>query len=472
QGAKLSVLAVDKKTLERDAKTGFLGEFVVGRLLHVYEPISNAGFFATIERIYKRRVIIEEVQDIVGSAGMLSSEINFPLEFVVFSKIKRRMSLYPSAAYSYQKTYTVNKRNLQFALEGYQKALSDIVAEDRDLFVPRQDGLLQISDGRILVEDSRTRLKLTKRLHGFSSYFVHTYAGRRIMHLAVTEAGSKIRRRTKAVDLPDFMACPRGAYWRLPEGRLVVNGRDWLGDLGYVVVRKRRLGNINSRTVLHELEDGRRVVVKELAKTKAAKWAALSIWTSPVKRFRVNPLLRLGFEYKAIRHIRSLGLQTPGIEAVVLDRKILVTRFIDGITLADVIKTYQKGKGDLGLLREAGEQIGKIHMSGGVLGNIKPKNVIASSSGLYFTDVEQFVFHGGDPLWDLAQFVSWSLKGGRNAEKAAAVTREFLHGYAGMAGTENIARLAESRSYIESFYPVLAPTVAHAIKKEIREIGK
>ncbi|MEW6604759.1 MAG: nucleotidyltransferase domain-containing protein, partial [Thermoproteota archaeon] len=47
QGAKLSVLAVDKKTLERDAKTGFLGEFVVGRLLHVYEPISNAGFFAT-----------------------------------------------------------------------------------------------------------------------------------------------------------------------------------------------------------------------------------------------------------------------------------------------------------------------------------------------------------------------------------------------------------------------------------------
>lgn len=472
QGTKLSVLVVDRKALERDAKNGFLGEFVVGRLLHVYEPIAHAEVFAAIERIYKRRVILEEVQDVVSSAGVLGTEINFPLEFLVFSKIKRRMSLYPGAAYSYQRTYTANKRNLEFALEGYRRALSDIVAEDSELFVARQDGLLQVSDKRVLVEEKRTRLKLTKRLQEFSSYFVHTYAGRRIMYLAVTEAESKIRRRSKAVDLPEFMACPKCAFWRLPEGRLVVNGRDWLGELGYSVAGKRRLGNVNSRTVLHVLEDGRKVVVKELAKTKAAKWAALSIWTSPVKRFRVNPLIRLGSEYKAIRHIRSLGLQAPAIEAVVLDRKILVTRFIEGATLADVIKAYLRWKGDLGLLGQAGAQIAKIHGTGAVLGNVKPKNIIANDNGLYFTDLEQFVFQGGDPVWDLAQFISWSLKGSRNTERAAAVTREFLQGYASVAGTASIDRLAKSRRYVESFYPVLAPTVARTIKKEIRKIAK
>jgi hypothetical protein len=55
---------------------------------------------------------------------------------------------------------------------------------------------------------------------------------------------------------------------------------------------------------------------------------------------------------------------------------------------------------------------------------------------------------------------------------AAAVAREFLEGYRDVAGAGNIVRLAKSRRYIESFYPVLAPSVAQMIKKEIREIAK
>ncbi|MEM3094004.1 MAG: nucleotidyltransferase domain-containing protein [Nitrososphaera sp.] len=477
-GVKLSALAVDRAALERDAKNAFLGEFVVGRLLHIYEPIANADFFAQVEQAYKRRVILEEVQDIVCLTGVLGTEIIFPLEYVVFSKIRRRMSLYPSAAYSYYKTYaSSNERNLEFALGGYRRALADIVSEDRELFAARQDGLLQVSGKRVFVEGGQTRLKLTKRLQEFSSYFVHTYAGRKIMHLAVSEAESKIRRHHtgKDVEMPYFMACPKGAYWTLPEGRLIVGSRDWLGDLGYSVARKKRLGNVNSRTVLYMLEDGRKVVVKELAKSKAVKWAALSLWTAPVKRFRVDPLFRLGSEYKAIRYIRSLGLRTPAIEAVVLDRKILVTQFIEGRTLASVIKDYIRGRGDdIALIGKAGAQIARIHSAGSTLGNVKPKNVIASSGSgdQYFTDVEQFMFQAGDPAWDLAQFISWGLKGTSNSSMAAKITREFLKGYVDIAGYGNVARLAKSRRYIESFYPVLAPSVARAIKKEIKEIAK
>ena len=474
RGVKVSALIVDREALERDAKSAFLGEFVVGRLLHVYESIANAEFFEKIERMYKRRIILEEVQDIVRSAGVLGTEIIFPLEFVAFSKIRRRISLYPAAAYSYQRTYTTNKHNLDFALLGYRSALADIVAEDRELFVERHDNLLQLSERRVSVEKGKTRITLTKRLQEFSSYFVHTYAGRKIMHLSVIEAKSKIGRRISgSPGLPDFMSCPKDAYWRLPEGRLLVDGRrDWLGDLGYSVVRKKRLGNVNSRTVLYLLDDGRKIVVKELAKSKAVKWAALSLWTSPVKRFRIDPVFRLGSEYKAIRFIRSLGLRTPAIEAVVLDRRLLVTRFVEGETLASVIKARLKGKDNKSLLRKVGEQIARIHKSGSTLGNVKPKNVIANASGLYFTDVEQFIFQGGDPAWDLAQFISWSLKGSLNVITAAAVVREFLQGYAFTAGPENLIRLAKSRRYFESFYPVLAPTVVRAIKKEIKEIIK
>jgi tRNA A-37 threonylcarbamoyl transferase component Bud32/predicted nucleotidyltransferase len=469
-GIKLSALAVDKRALERDAKSAFLSEFVVGRLLHVYEPVVNPDFLAGVERTYKRRIILEEVQDIVSSTGVFCTEIIFPLEFIVFSKIKRRMSMHPAAAYSYLKTYTAGKRNLESALEGYRGALADILAEDRELFAARQDGLLQISGRRIFLERGRTRLRLTERLQEFSSYFVHTYAGRKVMHLAITEAESKIKRRGKPADLPDFMASPRQAYWRLPEGRLIVDGRDWLGELGYSVEAKKRLGNVNSRTMLYVLDSGRRVAVKELAKTKAVKWAALSLWTAPVKRFRVDPLLRLGSEYKAIRYIRTLGLLTPAIEAVVLDRKLLVTQFIEGQSLAGVIKDLLRGRGKASLISEAGAQIAKIHVTGSSLGNVKPKNMIVSGGDLYFTDVEQFMFQAGDPAWDLAQFISWGLKGISNTRIATSITRTFLEGYVDVAGSGSVARLAKSRRYIESFYPVLSPAVARVIKKEIKEI--
>lgn len=482
-GIDVSALVVSRNSLESDARNASLGEFAVGRLLHIYEPLVNAELIDRIERVYKRRVILEELRNIVDTTGLFSTEILFPLEYVAFSKIKHRISLYPGAVYSYYQTYAASassKRNLNFALAGYRRALDDIVSEDRALFQQRSD-LLQISDKRVFVDRGKIRLSLTKKLQEFSSYFVHTYAGRRIMHLVIKEAESKIRRHAGSVELPQFMGSPRSAFWKLAEGKLIVDSNDWINDLAmsqgiekYSIAEKRRLGNVNSRTILYVLHHDSgdyKVVAKDVAKTKSVKWAALSIWTMRVKRFKVNPLFRLGSEYKAIRYLRKLGLGTPEIEAVVLDRKVLITRFVEGRTLAAVIKDYIKGSGDLGPLREAGVQIAKIHDAGASLGNIKPKNVIVSDRGLCFTDTEQFIFSSKDQVWDLAQFLSWGLKSTRSGAKAGSIAREFLRGYLdGAASKSNVAMLAKSKRYIQSFYPVLVPSVARALKNELKEI--
>jgi tRNA A-37 threonylcarbamoyl transferase component Bud32/predicted nucleotidyltransferase len=480
-GMKVSALAVDREALQRDAKSAFLGEFVVGRLLHIYEPIVNAEFFGMIERTYKRRVILEEVHNMVESIGMLSTEIIFPLEFVAFSKIKHRMSMHPSAAYSYYKTYTTSKHNIEFALETYRRVLADIAADDKELFAARQDGLLQLSEKHIFLGKKMMRLKLMKRLQQFSSYLVHTYAGRRIMHFAVNEAESKIRRRAgQTMKLPEFMLCPRRTYWRLPEGRLIVDGKNWLDDLAgklgrYSISKKMRLGSMNSRTTMYVINHGSaeyKIVVKEIAKSKAVKWAILGLWTEPVKRFRMDPLFRLGCEYKAIRYMRSLGLHTPVIEAVILDKKLLVTRFLEGVTLADVIRKCTRGKGsDADLINEAGAQIAKVHGAGATLGNIKPKNIIVSGKDLYFTGIDQFMFEAGDPAWDIAQFIGWGVKGTYSKMVAARIAKEFLEGYVSVGDTNNIKRLAKSKWYIESFYPLLVPSIAQTIQKEIKAIA-
>jgi tRNA A-37 threonylcarbamoyl transferase component Bud32 len=197
----------------------------------------------------------------------------------------------------------------------------------------------------------------------------------------------------------------------------------------------------------------------------------IGLWSAPVKRFRMNPLLRIGSEYKAIRYMRSLGLHTPVIEAVVLDKRLLVTRFLDGITLADVIRDCMKGKGDGSLIRKAGAEIAKIHTAGATLGDIKPKHIIVKDNDLYFTNVEQFILNAGDAAWDISQFVGWGLKNTQNSRVAATIIKEFVEGYVDAGDPSNILRLAKNKRYIESFYPVLAPSIVHTIKCEINAIA-
>ena len=486
---EVSALLVDRQSLEKDAKTAFLGEFVVGRLLHIYDAILNPDLFKRIETIYKKRVIIEEIFDIVRSNNILSTEISFPLDFIMFSKIKRRSILYPNALYSYYKIYTCENasRNIDFALDGYRRALNEILNEDKELLEKNpSDNSLHISEKRILFNKNGKidSLKLGKKLQDFSSYLIHVYAGRVTFRYAVKEAQSKIKRQEKhQLDLPVFMSSPKESYWKLPEGVLIFNSRRWLDIIAnnvsfqrYSISHKHRLGNVDSRTIcltLKNLDDNshKMIVVKKYAKTKGVKWAALNVWTSQVRRFKVDPLFRLGNEYKALRYIRNLGLNTPAVESVILGKRLLVTEFIKGNSLADVIQyslNEDNEYNNIDLIKAAGEQIATIHNAKSTFGNIKPKNLIIRGNSLYFTGVDQFGFRSGDPIWDIVQFICRGLKQTTNSTVASKVVRGFLLGYSNEMTTEYIKKLSRSKRYIESFYPLLSPAVARSIKKEIR----
>jgi predicted nucleotidyltransferase len=311
---EVSALVVDRKSIEKDAEFAFLGDFVVGRLLHTYEPIYNPELFRCLEITYKKRVLLEEIFNIVKDTNIFSTEILFPLEYVMFSKIKHRSILYPNAIYSYYKMYCGENsvRNKYFALDGYQRALKEIIDEDNELLIikPSPNNLLQISEKRVLVEKNRkvASLKLTKKLQEIASYFVHAYAGRHAFHHAVKEAESKINRQKEfPIELPKFMSCPKELYWKIPEGVLIFDSKNWLkiiansnGFSKYFISNKCRLGNLNSRTISLTLTNpddntqNKIIVVKELAKTKGLKWRGLGIWTTPVRQFSIDPLFRLG----------------------------------------------------------------------------------------------------------------------------------------------------------------------------------
>jgi tRNA A-37 threonylcarbamoyl transferase component Bud32/predicted nucleotidyltransferase len=529
---KISALIVDYFALQKDAEAGLLGEFVVGRLLHTYEALINHDLFKSIELIYKRRIILEELFDIIRTTNILCTEIKFPLEFVLFSKIKRRSSVYPAALYSYYKIYSGKcaGANLAFALGGFKDALEEIMANDRGLLILKrsatntEDFVLQIGKKRLVLNKQRERnfirLKLAKKLQIFSSYVIHAYAGRRVFHYTIREAESKIKRyRSKPICMPEFMASPREYYWKLDEG-LVISGRNrkWLdlvakssGLVRYAISKKIRLGDINSRTVCYTLQDTSvlghsiSIVAKKFATLKGAKWAALNFWSFSVgshfkHSFKVDPLFRLGNEYKALRYLRNeIGLNTPAVLAINFERRILVTSFVEGQSMSQIIKDSLKKRSTAGIenifwIRTAGKNVAIIHSTQSALGNIKPNNIIINNVGginsrIFFTDLEQFSFnntgYSSDPIWDIIQFLCWSLKRTNNIPIAKEIVREFLSGYfsCSQLSTRNMETMTmkeylrqqlfrRSPDYLEQFYPLISTYIAQSIHEEINRLAE
>ena len=477
---ELSALVVDRNSLERDAKSAFLGEFVVGRLLHVYETITNAELFRRLEIVYKKRVILEEISDIVRSTNILSTEITFPLEYIMFSKIRHRSLLYRNALYSFYKTYTGQNsvHNIEFALNGYQQALKEILEVDNEMLILRSRGnLVQISEKSVDVKRSMrvASLKLTKKFQEFTSYIIHAYAGRHTLQYVVKEAEAKITRQKKySIKLPKSISTPRECYWKLPEGLLIIDDTDWLDTIAnsngfsrYVISNRFRLGK--STSVVHTMSDPdddsrkKTIVVKKLAKSKAIGWS------SSARNYKVDPLFRLGIEYKALRYIRLLGLNSPVIESVVLGKKILVTEFIEGIMISDIMKNCLNRNtiDGLGWIKVAGEKIGIIHADKSTLGNINPSSLIIRKGTLYITGAEQFGFRSGDPVWDIVSFIGRGLKRTSNTIIAKQIVKEFLAGYSEKMTMEYMKKLINTKHYLELFYPLLTPTVAQTVKKEI-----
>jgi hypothetical protein len=95
------------------------------------------------------------------------------------------------------------------------------------------------------------------------------------------------------------MSCPRELYWKIPEGVLIFDSKNWLkimakykGFSKYFISNKCRLGNLNSRTISYTLTDpddksqSQVIVVKEAAKNKGVKWGRLGPWTPPIRHLK------------------------------------------------------------------------------------------------------------------------------------------------------------------------------------------
>lgn len=469
-----SALVVDQDMLGDDARSSYLGEFVVGRLLNVYEPIANPELFHAVELEYKKRVIVEALLELSSDYGDFGRHLLIPYDYFLFDKLHRRAAIYPPATYSYVHTYTcaLGDVNRRASMAGFEEAARSF--ESRGFIHIEPSGVRMVPER--LRGDAFTRVQslFSVTARGVTQYAIHGYAGRVGPSVFSREALSKLRRMRESP--PPFVPLeqPRSLL-RLEEGSVVPDASFLVKELARLLgfesysTKERDIGEPYSTTRVLTFKDSskeRAVVVKNYTDVRSLKWALLGIWASTANRFSTGPVSRMDREYGMTLALRSNGILAPPVLAVAPAERILVKDFVSGPTLASQINEFLKGGSDgTASVAQYGKLMADVHARGIALGDAKPSNVIISKDGLCLTDLEQAVA-GGDRSWDIAEFLYYTAKLSVKEDAMKKVAVSFLDSYVKGGDGASIAK-AKGQKYFGPFRPFLTPGMAKMLRDVI-----
>jgi tRNA A-37 threonylcarbamoyl transferase component Bud32/predicted nucleotidyltransferase len=469
-----SALVVDEHMFAEDASSSYLGEFVVGRLLNIYEPITNADLFRSFELEYKKRVLVEALLELSSDYGEFGRHFVIPYEYFLFDKLHTRAAIYPPALYSYVNTYTCSKgeENTTISVEGFATAAKSL--QGKGFLQAGPDGVRMVPEK--LRGDAFTRVQslFAVTARGVTQYAVHGYAGRVGPSVFSREALSKLRRMREAPPPFPRLENPRSLL-RLQEGS-VISDASLLVDqlarlLGFAAysTKERDIGEPYSTTRVLTFTDEKKersVVVKNYTDVRSLKWALLGIWASATKRFSTAPLSRMDREYGMTLGLKAMGVLVPPVLAVAPSERIIVKDYVEGATLSSVINSLLKGTGgDIARVSAYGEMISKVHGAGIAVGDTKPSNVVVANEGLYLTDLEQ-AFEGGDKAWDIAEFLYYTAKLSNREEAMKRVASAFLGAYV-RDGDRSVVAKARGQKYLSPFRPFLTPGMTKMLREQL-----
>ena len=471
---EVSALIVDEHMLNQDATSSFLGEFVVGRLLNVYEPIINGDLFKSVELEYKKRVLTEALIELSSDYGEFATHLLVPYEYFLFDKLHKRAAIYPPALYSYVHTYTcpMGEENMALSVEAFAEAARSL--QPRGFLAATPEGV-RLIPGKLKADAfSRFESMFSQTARGVTQYAVHGYAGRVGPSVFSREALSKLRRMRENPPPLAPLEEPRSLL-KLEQGAVIPDSSLLVEELARILgfrtysTKENDIGEPYSTTRVLAFSDdthAKSVVVKNYADVRALKWALLGIWASTAKKFSTSANSRLEREYGMTLRLNSMGIPVPRVLAVAPAERILVKEFVSGPTLASVINLFLKGApGGLASVSAYGEIIARLHTAGIALGDSKPSNVVVAEDGLYLTDLEQ-AYQGGDQPWDIAEFLYYTAKLSIREDAMKKVAHAFLESYAKSGDKSRIVK-ARGQRYFGPFSPFLTPGMAKMLRERL-----
>ena len=459
-----SILFVDEELFLLDVTEGSLGEFITGRILTPYISMKNKSYLKTNEILLKKRICLEELEELILEHGELSRGLTFKPEYLAVSRMKRRMKVYPPLIYNYSQLLSSDNKevNLNIIMKGYLKAL-EILQKER--IVKKNNGeyiLAKSFIDRVLKKKSIKRVinVLAYSRRALRSYLAHGRAGRISSDLVAKELTSKFMRGLKhysnhSIDPTEYLFIK------------TTNGNASLKDETSAIellerlkpnetVQIKRLGGALNEVFLAEV-GGEQLVVKKFSNWYIFKWFMLNIAALGSKLFSVSGKERLSNEYGALRLLEEKDLAVQRVIHVSLPKRILIKEYINGLTYLNIVKAYLDSHNQVSIPPEnsflkLGEMFATVHQSNIALGDTKPENFLLSNNGtVYVLDLEQAKIHG-DLVWDIAELLyytgHYAISFNKELEK---IVNDFIRGYLHSHGDITVLRKAASLPYLKVF---------------------
>jgi tRNA A-37 threonylcarbamoyl transferase component Bud32/predicted nucleotidyltransferase len=477
--AECAALLVDPHSFRNDCSKSSLGEFVSGRLLNPYESLSGAEFLKENEIAYKKRVILEALSEAYAEYLEFACEISFPLKYFLFEKLRKRAAIYPPVVYSYARTYgdSLLESNLDGSMPGFRSAASELAEEGIVTYDAKTDAIQIPSQGFKGGLSARLEAMASFTRKSIAQYAVHGYAGRVRPVVVGREVISKISRSKKFSKLPERISDSKKS-WKISSGMLFISSSDWTADLVQSLgldessckVKENSMGEFYNTASFYTLSDDKKrfsIAVKRFQDLNSVKWNILNVWSLRNAKFTANPMERLSREYRAIHEFRKFRLKTPDVIAVFLPQKMLVTKFVSGEDLSKIESSYLDGVSeDILPLSKFGKALATLHNNEYCMGDTKPSNVILSDSDLYFCDLEQAI-PDGNKVWDVAEFIYYSVRFTLKEERARKMVNAFVSGYTSMAEDPRVVERVLELRYRAPFQAFIAPNVLSALKSDL-----
>jgi tRNA A-37 threonylcarbamoyl transferase component Bud32 len=481
-GDQASILEIDEELFILDVKKGALGGFVAGRMLFPYLGLKGLEYLKQKEVELKKEVIRRDIEYIIQQYGEASRGIIIDPNYFAVSYISRLSKTFPPIRYSYLNTFRsdLRKKNIAKVMSGYDGAIEQLV----------NDGILHheslgISIGEDFIDDIISRSTADKVVNvveisrkALSSYLMHGRAGLVSPELISRELASKFKREFVLTTKNPKVKDPR-IYLSLKTktGLIPIDAR---GDIREIIVKIRpdsRIlinplgGVLNEVYLVHA--NGEKLVAKKFTDWHGFKWFTLNLVALGTKSFFVSGKARLTNEFGINHLLQRNFVNVPEIFHISISDRILVEKYVDGISVVDIIKKIVSEKKHEQSLYESisdvGRNIAKVHTLGIQLGDSKPENFIRNAEGkVFILDLEQ-AKKGGDFAWDIAVFLYFSAHYSTPyGDKMKQLTESFIHGYKEQGNSENL-RQAAGINYLKVFsfwaFPRSNYIVSNTLKK-------
>jgi tRNA A-37 threonylcarbamoyl transferase component Bud32 len=459
-GREGSCLIADKELFEMDVKAGSLGEFLAGRLIPPYLSLKGKSYLWRMEVALKKRICLEEMEELILEHGELSRGLMFKPEYVAISRMKRRMMVYPPLRYSYTMLLTggLKEKNMKRIMPGFKQALKELESEGT---VKLENGLIQPSDNfvdKVLSRRSVERVVnvLERSRRAIHTYLMHGRAGRVNLDSLAKELTFKLAR--------GLLTTPEKLGFEDPRRFLYLKTALGLTSMGErspalkalegfrrgVKAALKPLGGALNEVYLATVDD-ERFVVKRFSDWYAFKWFPLNIVALGARYFSVSGRERLSNEYGMTCYMSDRGLPVQRILHVNLQEKTLIKEYLDGVDYSKLVrKALKSNSPEEDSFQEAGTFMAHVHSYDVTLGDAKPENLLLGFKGVIALDLEQ-ASKGGDKAWDIAEFLYYAGHYSLTlSEGAKTIAQRFIEGYL-KEGDPSTLRKAAGLNYIKVF---------------------